>query len=150
MDSFSLSLTDHLIFERSKMTSGNKHKKCCWEKGTGTPIKADYIRIFRLWWFDVSWFDLSWFDTNHVTYGFVLRKRCKQRQARVLAWDPKQLEKHLGGKEGFTPKNVSATKLESRQTHFTWRGRLYCVESGDLGCLPFDGKFRKFRMEGKW
>ena len=28
------------------------------------------------------------------------------------------------------------------------RGMLVCDE--DLGCLPFDGKFPKFRMEGKW
>ena len=123
-----------------------KKKQELWLKLTSLPRIHPGFQT----WLDVSWFDLSWFDTNHVTCGFAVRKRCKQRQARVLPWDPKELEKHLGGKEGFTPKNVSATKLESRQTHFTWRGRLYCVESGNLRCLPFDGKFRKFRMEGKW
>ena len=41
---------------------------------------------------------------------------------------------YLAGKEHFTPKDRSVTKLESRQMHFACRGKLYSVEikSGDL------------------
>ena len=41
---------------------------------------------------------------------------------------------HLAGKENFTPKDISVTKLESRQMHIACRGKFYSVEikSGDL------------------
>ena len=39
---------------------------------------------------------------------------------------------HLAGKESLSPTDTSVTKLESWQMCFTWRGKLYCMESGDM------------------
>ena len=34
--------------------------------------------------------------------------------------------------ESLALKDISVTKLESRQMRFTWRGKLCCLESGDM------------------
>ena len=37
------------------------------------------------------------------------------------------------------------------KVYVAWKRKmLHDVIGGHQGCLPFDGKFRKFRMEGKW